>query len=147
MPRGQGARSTSVFTPQIQIHERAVCMSNPIGWFEIYVQNMDRAKKFYETVFGHTLSKMESPGIDMWVFEMKPESYGAAGALIHMAGFPSGGNSTLVYFRCEDCAVEAGRVIAAGGRIQQEKTSIGVNGFIVLAVDTEGNMIGMHSMA
>lgn len=24
---------------------------NPVGWFEIYVQDMERAKKFYETVF------------------------------------------------------------------------------------------------
>ena len=26
--------------------------SNPVGWFEIYVQDMNRAKAFYESVFG-----------------------------------------------------------------------------------------------
>jgi uncharacterized protein len=28
---------------------------NPVGWFDIYVSNLDRAKKFYETVFNTTL--------------------------------------------------------------------------------------------
>jgi predicted enzyme related to lactoylglutathione lyase len=72
--------------------------------------------------------------------------YGAPGSLVRMPGFPSGGNSTLVYFSCADCAVEAGRVVAAGGRIQKEKMSIGQYGFIALAYDTEGNMFGLHSM-
>jgi hypothetical protein len=31
-------------------------MNNPVGWFEIYVQDMDRAKAFYEMVFGVQLS-------------------------------------------------------------------------------------------
>ena len=52
----------------------------------------------------------------------------------------------LVYFVCDDCAIEAGRVTGAGGRIQREKTSIGEHGFIALAVDTEDNMFGLHSM-
>ncbi len=34
----------------------------------------------------------------------------------------------------------------AGGRIQRDKMSIGQYGFIALAIDTEGNMIGLHSM-
>jgi len=71
---------------------------------------------------------------------------GASGALVKMEGFSSGGNSTLVYFSCEDCAVEASRVAAGGGRIQREKMSIGEYGFIALAYDTEGNMFGLHSM-
>jgi hypothetical protein len=52
----------------------------------------------------------------------------------------------MVYFACADCAVEAARVKEAGGQIHKEKTSIGQYGFMVLAVDTEGNMIGLHSL-
>jgi predicted enzyme related to lactoylglutathione lyase len=63
-----------------------------------------------------------------------------------MEGVPSGGNSTLGYFGCEDCAVEAARVVKAGGSIVREKFSIGEYGFCALAVDTEGNMFGLHSM-
>ena len=120
--------------------------SNPVGWFEIYVQDMARAKAFYETVFAVTFERLNSPEIEMWAFPMDMDRYGAGGALVRMPGVPSGGNSTLVYFSCEDCAVEAGRVTAAGGRIARDKLSIGEYGFIVLAHDTEDNLIGLHSL-
>jgi predicted enzyme related to lactoylglutathione lyase len=120
--------------------------SNPVGWFEIYVQDMVRAKAFYETVFGTQLEKLDSPEIEMWTFPMQPERYGAPGALVRMPGFPSGGNSVLVYFSCEDCAVEAGKATSAGGKLEKAKFSIGQYGFIALIIDTEGNMIGLHSM-
>jgi predicted enzyme related to lactoylglutathione lyase len=120
--------------------------SNPVGWFEIYVQDMQRARRFYESVFEAKLQKLNAPSPEMWAFPMETTGFGASGSLVRMPGFPSGGNSTLVYFRCEDCAVEAARVTRAGGRIQREKTSIGEYGFIALAYDTEGNMFGLHSM-
>lgn len=121
-------------------------MGNPVGWFEIYVDDMQRAKVFYEAVFGRTLTSLESPGIEMWAFPMGEQTYGATGALVRMPGFPAGGNSVLVYFSCADCAVEAAKAAAAGGRVQKEKFSIGQYGFIALVADTEGNMIGLHSM-
>lgn len=64
-----------------------------------------------------------------------------------MAGMAPGGNSTLVYFSCDDCAVEAQRVSQAGGVVEQAKMSIGEYGFISLIKDTEGNMVGLHSQA
>ena len=121
--------------------------NNPVGWFEIYVQDMERAKTFYESVFQTKLEKLNSSVPELWAFPMAMERFGAGGALVKMEGFPSGGNSTLVYFSCADCAVEAGRVVRAGGRMQKQKMSIGQYGFIALAFDTEGNMFGMHSMA
>ncbi|SDY54270.1 hypothetical protein [Nitrosomonas sp. Nm33] len=63
-----------------------------------------------------------------------------------MEGGPSGGNGVLVYFMCADCAVEAARAVVSGGQIVREKMSIGQYGFITLIADTEGNMIGLHSM-
>ena len=92
------------------------------------------------------LEKLESPGIEMWAFPMQPDQPGAAGSLVYMEGFPSGGNSTLVYFISDDCAVEAARVAGNGGTVFKEKFSIGEYGFIALAIDTEGNMFGLHSM-
>jgi uncharacterized protein len=77
---------------------------------------------------------------------MSEEGYGAAGALAKMEGCASGGGGTLVYFACEDCAVEAARAAEHGGRIFKEKMSIGKYGFIALVFDTEENMIGLHSM-
>jgi predicted enzyme related to lactoylglutathione lyase len=64
-----------------------------------------------------------------------------------MDGVPSGGNSVLVYFSCADCAAEAGRIPAAGGKVVKEKFGIGQYGFIALAQDTEGNMFGLHSLS
>jgi predicted enzyme related to lactoylglutathione lyase len=107
--------------------------NNPVGWFEIYVQDMPRAKAFYEAVFQGRLSPLTNPDpsgfvdMEMWAFPMSAEGYGAAGALVKMAGCPSGG-STLVYFSCADCAVEAERAVAHGGRIFKPKMSIGANG-------------------
>lgn len=119
---------------------------NPVNWFEIYVQDMARAKRFYEAVFRRTLERIDNQELEMWSFPMEAERFGAGGSLVKMAGMPSGGNSTIVYFICEDCAVEAARIEPAGGRIFKAKMSIGQYGFIALATDTEGNMIGMHSM-
>jgi predicted enzyme related to lactoylglutathione lyase len=120
--------------------------NNPVGWFEIYVQDMARAKRFYESVLQVKLEKLGSPDVEMWSFPMSMEHYGASGSLVKMEGVTSGGNSTLVYFSCKDCAIEAGRIVASGGRIKREKTPIGQYGFIALAFDTEGNVFGLHSM-
>jgi len=122
---------------------------NPVGWFEIYVQDLPRAIRFYEAVFETQLQRLEAPfpGIELHAFTMARESYGASGALVKMEGGPRGGNSTLVYFSCEDCAVEEGRVDAAGGKVEQSKMSIGEYGYIALVRDPDGNMIGLHSMA
>ena len=120
--------------------------NNPVVWFEIYVQDMDRAKKFYQAILDVTLTPLESPGMEMWAFAMQENGTGASGALVRMEGCSSGGNSTLVYFACADCAVEAGRAAASGGSVIKEKFSIGQYGFIALVTDTEGNMIGLHSM-
>jgi len=120
--------------------------NNPVIWFEISVQDTARAKAFYEAVFQVTLERLNNPAIEMWSFPMAMNTVGAGGALVKMDGVPSGGNSTLVYFSCADCAVEAARAAAHGGRVMREKMSIGEYGFIALVADTEGNMIGLHSL-
>lgn len=120
--------------------------TNPVGWFEIYVQDMARASAFYETVFAVKLERIGDDKPELWKFPQSMTEYGASGALARMEGFPSGGNSVLIYFSCEDCANELARVAKAGGKVQQEKMPVGQYGFIALAIDTEGNMIGLHSM-
>ena len=120
---------------------------NPVGWFEIYVQDMGRAKAFYESVFGVVLEKLNDEQPELWKFPQSMTSYGASGALARVAGMPAGGNSTLVYFTCADCANELARVEEAGGSVMKDKFPIGEYGFIGLAFDTEGNLIGLHSLA
>ena len=120
--------------------------TNPVVWFEIYVQDMARAKTFYEKMLDLQLVQSPSEGMEMWTFPMLDNSPGATGALVKMEGCPSGGNSTLVYFACDDCANEATRAKEQGGQIFKEKFAIGEYGFIALVTDLDGNMIGLHSM-
>ena len=38
---------------------------NPVGWFEIYVQDLGRAKAFYEKMFQVTLERLNSPAAEL----------------------------------------------------------------------------------
>ena len=122
---------------------------NPVGWFEIYVDDMDRAAQFYEAVLQTKLEPMSDPtdqNMQMKSFPGNTEGYGTPGVLVKMKDMKAGGGNVILYFMCEDCAVEESRVEAAGGKICQSKTSIGEFGFCSIAADTEGNTIGLHSM-
>ncbi|UNY99341.1 VOC family protein [Zhouia spongiae] len=124
--------------------------ANPVVWFEIYVHDLNRAVKFYEEVLKVELFDLNDPSdasVLMKGFPGNMEAYGASGALIKMKGMePSGNNSTVVYFGCDDCAVLESRVSENGGKVQQPKMSIGEHGFVSLVVDSEGNTIGFHSL-
>ncbi len=123
---------------------------NPVIWFEIYVDDLSRAKKFYEKVFEFELTPLGNPTdetIQMLAFPADPETKNmTAGALVHFKGLKAGSNSTVVYFFSKDCGIQEGRVKEAGGEIFRPKTTIGQYGFISLVKDSEGNMIGIHSM-
>ncbi len=126
---------------------------NPVGWFEIYVTDMARARAFYESVLSIQMQPLPNPdgmdgGFEMLMFpsDMENAAPGCGGALCRMEGFTPGAGGTLIYFTSKDCAVEASRVAAAGGQLFREKFSIAPYGFIALFIDTEGNMIGLHSM-
>ncbi|SEL81282.1 VOC family protein [Parapedobacter koreensis] len=127
---------------------------NAICWFEIYVDDMERAKMFYSTVLGITFQDVPSPG-DEGDFKMSffpsdpdPAKMGVGGALVHMAGSRGESQSvnTIVYFPCMDCSVEERRVEAAGGSVHKSKFSIGEYGFCAICLDTEGNTFGLYSM-
>ena len=124
---------------------------NPVGWFEIYVDDMEKAKRFYQDVFQAELTRVspegaDESGLEMWMFPQSFENYGASGAICKMKGVTPGGMGTTVYFSSEDCAVEEARVTEAGGKVMKPKFSIGEYGFIAMCMDPAGNMIGLHSM-
>lgn len=121
-----------------------------VGWFDIYVEDMDRAQAFYEAVLDTTLSPMDDPNdptAQMRAFGDDFTSHGAGGALVKLPYAQPGPGGSMVYFSCDDCAVEEARVSAAGGSIVQSKSPIGEHGFVAVVADTEGNMIGLHSVA
>lgn len=122
--------------------------SNPVGWFELYVSDLERAKAFYQAVLNRPMEDLPlMPGSDMQMcaFPMTANGAGAAGALVKSPKMGPGGGGTLVYFSTPDCATEAARAQAHGGKVLQPKMSIGSYGFIAIVQDTEGNIIGLHS--
>ncbi len=125
-------------------------MRNPVGWFEIYVDDMKRAKQFYEQVFKITLTELSNPDptvqLQMLAFNFEENQPGATGALVKTEGMKAGGNSILVYFGCDDCHIEESRVETAGGKLLKPKMNIGEHGFVSICEDCEGNIFGLHSM-
>ncbi len=120
---------------------------NLIGWVEIPVLDMERAKTFYEKVFNIAISVHDLGGVIMGWFPMGENKPGSSGTLMqHEEYRPSLTHGSVVYFSCRDVTDELSRVASAGGEVLQEKTEIGGgHGFMGLIKDTEGNRIALHS--
>jgi len=121
---------------------------NAVGWFDIYVDELDRAVAFYETVFACKLEPLGDPTGEnrMMSFPADMSSYGAGGALSKSEHAKPGVGGTVLYFNAQDCAVEEARVVDAGGQVLRPKFSIGEFGWVSLCQDTEGNVFGISSM-
>ncbi len=122
---------------------------NAIGWFDIFVSNMDRAETFYRAVLQRELETISDPtdtSVIMKAFVTDMDVYGAGGALVKREGAQPMPGGTLVYFGVKDCAIEESRVEGAGGKVINSKMSIGEYGFVSVCQDTEGNLFGLSSM-
>lgn len=122
--------------------------TNPVGWFDIHVDDLERATAFYETVLAAKLEAMGDPTGEtrMMSFPAGMGQYGAGGALSKSEHGRPGPGGTMIYFMAEDCAVNAARVADAGGQVIRPKFSIGEFGWVALCQDTEGNIFGLNSM-
>ena len=119
---------------------------NMIGWFEIPVNNMDRAKAFYDTLFNINIQVQDFGGVLMGWFPFAEGKSGASGSLIkHEVYQPSDSHGVLIYFSSSDVSNELSRVEAAGGKVVQPKTQISPDiGYMAIFIDTEGNRIALH---
>lgn len=119
-------------------------MTNWINWFEIPVNDISRAKAFYEKVFETKLEDMEMPDMKGAMFH--GDGKGVHGAIIQTEGWVPSDKGSVIYLNGgDDLGVFMSRVEGAGGRIVKDKFSIGEHGFIGFFEDTEGNRIGLHS--
>jgi len=117
-----------------------------VGWFEIPVSDMERAKTFYETVFNIEIKVQDFGGTLMGWFPDNKGVYGATGSLIKQESYIPSQEGTMVYFMSNDVKVELDRVVEAGGKIYQEKTQISEeHGCMGVFIDTEGNRVALHS--
>lgn len=123
-------------------------MTNAINWFEIPVENYERAKAFYNTILDTKIEDFPMPGDGKYgIFPYKMESNCVGGAIIESEGYKPSTEGSLVYLNgSDDLNVALNKVETAGGKIIMPKTAIGENGFIAHFLDTEGNKVALHSM-
>lgn len=133
-------------------------MGSIINWFEIPVIDMERAKKFYETIFEFEITVDEMDEALMGFFpcvcdcdcenDEDCDCEGVNGALIkHPQLKPSADGTTIYFDGGEDLQNILNKVEAAGGKILVPKMLIDEEiGFFAYVLDTEGNKIALHSL-
>jgi len=120
---------------------------NALNWFEIYVADFDRAATFYGKILDKPLEIMEGNGPKMGIFPCDMEK-GVGGAITMMEGCQPGAGGTIVYLNADgELDAVISRIADAGGKVVQEKFAIPPHGFIAIFEDTEGNIVGLHSMS
>ena len=126
-----------------------MALKNAINWFEIPAKDLDRAQKFYETILGMTMIKMDLPNIKMRMFPIE-DPLGVGGSLVDSGGFhkPSLTDGPLIYLNGNpDVQLVLDKVEKAGGKITVPKTIISPEfGHMCVIHDTEGNRIAFHSI-
>ena len=124
-------------------------MKNAISWFEIPSSDLERATKFYETLFDLKLNPLDLPNIKMRMFPIE-DTMGVGGAIVYSGGFhkPSATDGPLIYLNGNpDIQKVLDKVESAGGKVMVPKTEISPEyGFMAVIIDTEGNRIGLHSI-
>lgn len=125
-------------------------MDNAISWFEIPATDIDRAQKFYESIFQIKMNALDVPSMKMRMFPLDDPMKGVGGTLVDSGGFhkPSATEGPLLYLNGNpDVQIILSRVEAAGGKIMMPKTEISPEyGYMGVFLDTEGNRIALHSV-
>ena len=117
--------------------------SNPVVYFEIPVIDMDRATKFYSTVFNF---KFDSTIIDnniMALFPFTEKKSGISGALAKGEIYKPTKDGVLIYFNTVNIDETLRLANANGGQILYPKTDNGI-GLVAEFEDTEGNRIALY---
>lgn len=116
-------------------------MANRIVWFDIPVNDLNRAIQFYSSVLDFEI-KEESGGV-----AVMPHGPGeVAGCLYQSEDDQPSASGPLLYLNVNgrlDAAIDAAE--KNGGTIVEPKHSIGNYGFRAKVIDSEGNRIALHS--
>lgn len=118
--------------------------ANPVNWFEIPVNDLSRAKRFYETVLGVEIVETEMGQNKMGWFPMEMGAMGSAGSLVQGDGYAPSHDGSLVYLHVDQIDPTLEQVAASGGKTLLPRTSIGEHGFIAHIEDSEGNRVALH---
>jgi len=120
---------------------------NTLNWFEISVSDIDRAKKFYETIFDIKMEVSEMMGMMMAFFPAEPSNGKVSGALAQSDMHRPSADGAKIYLNGNpDLNIVLGRIEMAGGKITLPKTHISDEiGYMAFLLDTEGNTVALHS--
>lgn len=114
---------------------------NPVVWFEIAVEDLERAKRFYNGMFGWTFERLEGHEPAYWTIRTEK---GPAGGLVLQDEWrqPSGG--VVLYVEVADLQRLAERALdLGGGLVQGSKRITPEAGSFALIHDPEGNLLGL----
>ena len=118
---------------------------NPVNWFEIPAKDINESKAFYEKVFGIEMEISEMGSLTMAWFPFDQEKPGCTGTLVQSEAYNPSYDGSMVYFSVEDVAPALEKVKENGGKVVNEKMSIGEYGFVGHFEDIAGNRVGLHS--
>ena len=118
-----------------------------LNWFEISVNDIARAKKFYEKVFDIEMSQMEMMGVQMAFFPTDNMSGNISGGLVQSDMHKPSTEGAIIYLNGNpDLALALGKIDEAGGKVVMPKTFISEQiGYMAFFIDTEGNKVALHS--
>ena len=119
--------------------------TNPVNWFEIPVQDIQRATAFYEFVFEVKLEPNDMGPFKMAWFPMTENVPGATGTLIQSDKHIPAQDGIRIYFSVEDIESILTKVEEKNGLIISTKTSLGEYGYMASFQYSEGNQISLHS--
>lgn len=130
------------------MNEKLSTATNSLNWFEIAARDISRAKQFYETIFEVEMTPMEMTGMKMAMFPYEDSKGKVSGALVQSDLHQPGGSGTIVYLNANpNLQMVVDKIEKAGGKVIMSKTLIDEHtGYMALFTDTEGNIIGLHSM-
>jgi uncharacterized protein len=117
---------------------------NPVVYFEIPVLDIDRAVKFYTSVFNFTFEKEVIDKNEMALFPFTDKHTGISGALAKGEIYKPTKDGVVIYFKTENIEATLKLATEMGGKILYPKTSNGDLGFVAEFEDCEGNRIALH---
>jgi uncharacterized protein len=118
-----------------------------LNWFEIPVTDIERAKKFYETIFEIEMQYLPIPEIKMVTFPWEMNSGKANGALAQHAMYKPSEDGVVIYLNANpEIQTVIDRIEPAGGKIMIPKTQISPEiGYMAFFIDSEGNRMALHA--
>ena len=121
--------------------------TNALNWFEIPVTDMQRAKHFYQVIFGIHMEDMDMQGMQMAMFPYEQNSGRLSGALVKSDFHRPSHDGVIIYLNANpDLKDVLDRIESEHGEVVMPKTKITDEiGYMAFFIDSEGNRVALHS--